>query len=116
MLRDKRRWLVMAAALALLWPAARMQGQERRSRIDVEHYRIEAEINPRTQTLNAVVSVRFTPVDDNLIDFEIVYDDPKLFTRPIKSVGYLMRAEKGAELMEFACAEGSYALENIFGF
>jgi hypothetical protein len=32
---------------------------------------------------------RFTVVDANSIDYEIVYDDQKLFTRPIKSVGYL---------------------------
>src|SRR5437016_12801213 len=40
--------------------------QERRSRIDVEHYVINAEVQPRTQSLNGVVTVRFVPVDDNI--------------------------------------------------
>ena len=59
---------------------------------------------------------RFTVVDANSIDFEIVYDDPKLFTRPIKSVGYMTRAFKDYELREIACPEGSHSLMNIFGF
>ncbi|HYZ86954.1 MAG TPA: M1 family aminopeptidase [Bryobacteraceae bacterium] len=37
------------------------QNQNARPRIDVEHYRIDAEVNPRTQTLNATVQVRFIP-------------------------------------------------------
>jgi aminopeptidase N len=41
-----------------------LAAQERRSRIDVEHYTIEAEINPRTQTLTATVQVTFVPLDD----------------------------------------------------
>jgi len=59
---------------------------------------------------------RFTVADANSIDYEIAYDDPKLFTRPIKSVGYLTRAFKEYELRENACAEGSHTLRNIFGF
>ncbi|MDP8980624.1 MAG: peptidase M1 [Acidobacteriota bacterium] len=35
-------------------------------RIDVEHYIIEADVNPRTQVLTASVQVRFTPLDDNV--------------------------------------------------
>jgi hypothetical protein len=62
------------------------------------------------------VTERFTIVDADTIDYEIIYNDPKLFSRPIKSVGYLARSEKGATVMEYACAPGSYALENIFGF
>src|ERR1700704_538163 len=46
---------------ASLFPAA---AQDRKSRIDVEHYTIDAEINPRTQTLTATVRVTFIPLDD----------------------------------------------------
>jgi hypothetical protein len=59
---------------------------------------------------------RFTIIDENTIDWEVVYDDPKLFTRPIKSVGYLSRGFKDYEIYEAACAEGSQTLQNIFGF
>jgi tetratricopeptide (TPR) repeat protein len=36
-----------------------------RPRIDVEHYVIEAEINPNTQSVTATAQVRFTTLDDN---------------------------------------------------
>jgi aminopeptidase N len=52
--------MLMAVALA----AGCALAQERRSRIDVEHYKIDAEINQRTQTLSANATVRFVPLDD----------------------------------------------------
>ncbi len=60
--RPGRAWPVAVAALLA---AGAGQAQERRSRIDVEHYLIEAEINPRTQSLAANVQVRFAPLEDN---------------------------------------------------
>ena len=53
-------------AVYLLVAAGAMQAQERRqsSRIDVQHYNIEAEVNPRTQSLSANVQVQFIPMDD----------------------------------------------------
>ena len=51
----------IALALAAILPA-----QERRSRIDVQHYVITAEINPAAQSVTAVVEVRFTAVDDGV--------------------------------------------------
>ena len=59
---------------------------------------------------------RFTMADADTIDYEIVYDDPKLFTRPIKSGGYFKRGFKDYEIREDSCAEGSHTLEIIFGF
>ena len=59
---------------------------------------------------------RFTLVDENNIDYEVTIDDPKLFTAPWKTAGLYRKAKKGGyELMEYACAEGSMTLENIFG-
>jgi hypothetical protein len=46
--------------------AAAGWAQDRQQRIDVEHYTIDADINPGTQTLTANVQLRFTPVDDNV--------------------------------------------------
>lgn len=40
--------------------------QDRRSRIDVEHYIIDAEINGKTQSLNARVVVRFTALESGV--------------------------------------------------
>jgi hypothetical protein len=46
---------------------------DKRSRIDVESYVIEAQINPETQTLAARVTVKFIPLDDqvNSATFEL---------------------------------------------
>ena len=59
---------------------------------------------------------RFTVMARDRIDYEIVYEDPMLFTRPFKSVGYFFPADDGYELREETCVEGSYTLKNIFGF
>jgi len=52
------------AAAVLLVTAILAGAQERRPRIDVQHYRIEAEINPSERSLSARVEVRFVPEDD----------------------------------------------------
>jgi hypothetical protein len=51
-------WILAALAAA----AATAHAQERRSRIDVDHYVINAEINENTQTLAAKAAVRFVPL------------------------------------------------------
>ena len=58
---------------------------------------------------------RFTINDANSIDYEVTIDDPGLFTKPWKTAGYFTRVPKGTESLEFACAEGSQTLLNIFG-
>jgi aminopeptidase N len=51
---------LLPVAFSLL-PA--MAQSDRRVRIDVDHYNINAEVNPHTQTVTATVQVRFTPLD-----------------------------------------------------
>jgi hypothetical protein len=58
---------------------------------------------------------RFTIADANSIDYEVTIDDRKLFTKPWTVAGYFTRVPKGTESLEFACAEGSQTLVNIFG-
>jgi hypothetical protein len=58
---------------------------------------------------------RFTVVDANTIDYEVTIDDPKLFTKPWGVAGFFTRAAKDVESLEFACAEGSQTLQNMFG-
>jgi len=58
---------------------------------------------------------RFTIADENTIDYEVTIEDPNLFTKPWKVAGYFARAAKGTESLEFACAEGSDTLKNMFG-
>ncbi|MCU1239052.1 MAG: peptidase rane alanine aminopeptidase [Candidatus Solibacter sp.] len=56
----------LAAVLTLALSACAAWSQDRRSRIDVEQYTIDAEVSPNTQSLSAKVSVRFIPLDDNI--------------------------------------------------
>jgi len=58
---------------------------------------------------------RFTIADANTIDYEVTIDDPGLFTRPWKVAGYFARSPKDVDSLEFACAEGSQTLVNMFG-
>lgn len=57
---------VLAAVLTAALGASTLTAQDRRSRIDVEQYSIDAEVSPATQSLTAKASVRFVPVDDNI--------------------------------------------------
>jgi len=62
-----RNFWIIAAVTSMSLTA-----QERRSRIDVEHYVITAEINENTQTLAARAVVRFTPMEEaNNATFEL---------------------------------------------
>jgi len=68
----KPHFLTFVALLA----ATFAQGQERSAslgRIDVDHYKIDAEVNPRTQSIAATVEVHFTAVDNNIstVGFEL---------------------------------------------
>jgi aminopeptidase N len=57
-------WRSLLAGTLMVALGVTLSAQERRSRIDVEHYVITAEVNPDSQTLKAEVQVRFTPLDD----------------------------------------------------
>ena len=57
----RKVWILVALVAAVRSAPA----QERRSRIDVQHYTINAEINQNTQTLVAKTTVRFVPLEDN---------------------------------------------------
>jgi hypothetical protein len=63
------------AAVALLagLMAGRAQAQERKTRIRVDSYVIDADINQRTQSLAAKAALKFTPLDDNTnaVSFEL---------------------------------------------
>src|SRR5438045_2933746 len=51
--------VVLASFVAALIPAQAQQ--DRRVRVDVQHYIIDAEINPEAQTISATAQVRFIP-------------------------------------------------------
>jgi len=63
------------------------------------------------------LSERFTVLSDKLMTFVLTYADPKTFTRPVTSAGFFYPVNDDEELApELSCHEGSYAMQNIFGF
>jgi Tfp pilus assembly protein PilF len=67
MFRNSRALLSFVALIAVAAAApAVSQAQDRRSRIDVEQYTIDAEVSPNTQSMTAKVAVRFVPIDENI--------------------------------------------------
>jgi len=65
MRRNVSQALTPALTCLVLALAANAQ-DEKRSRIDVDSYIIDAQVNPDTQTLSARAAVRFTPLDDQI--------------------------------------------------
>jgi len=61
--------LFVLGALVSIAPATgqqRANQEDRNSRIDVDNYTIDVQINPDTQTLTARAAVRFIPLDDQI--------------------------------------------------
>jgi hypothetical protein len=55
---------------------------------------------------------RFTRVDADTIQYEMTIDDPNVYTKPWK-VSFPMSKEPNAQIFEYACQEGNYAMTNI---
>jgi len=66
MFRNRLLAPILTLALTLALGASAAWSQDRRSRIDVEQYTIDAEVSPAAQSLTAKASVRFVPLDDNI--------------------------------------------------
>ncbi|MEZ5354567.1 MAG: M1 family aminopeptidase [Bryobacteraceae bacterium] len=63
--------VVLTTVLAVLTPGAMAQ-DSKRPKIDVEHYTIEAEINPATQSIAATAAIRFVPEETtSFVIFEL---------------------------------------------
>jgi hypothetical protein len=55
---------------------------------------------------------RFTRVDANTLNYEIVIDDPQYFKQPWK-MSYPMKLDNSYRMYEYACHEGNTAVESI---
>ncbi|MEO8027143.1 MAG: M1 family aminopeptidase, partial [Bryobacteraceae bacterium] len=92
------RWPAAGCILAaVLLFAGTLAAQERRSsRIDVEHYTIDAEINPRTQTITANVQMRFVPQEDaTILQFE--FNNALSLPKIVDDSGRELQASRSAE-------------------
>jgi aminopeptidase N len=83
--------------LALASLAAAQQEKGVRSRIHVDHYNIDAEINPRTQTLAATVQMRVTPIDDNIATASFELNNALSVSRVVDDSGRQIPASRSAQ-------------------
>jgi len=56
--------VVLSSAIVLGQGLGQSQSQSQRSRMDVDDYAIDAQVDPNAQTIRATAKVRFTPLDD----------------------------------------------------
>jgi len=64
---------------------------------------------PQSEDLHVVE--RFTRVDEKTFNYEVVVEDPKVYTAPWK-VAMSLNREPQYELFEYACHEGNHAVPN----
>lgn len=86
------KWITLALLAAPVFAQA-----DRRPRIDVEHYLVDAEVNPRTQTLNATVAVRFLPVDDRLSSAVFELNGALVVSKAVDSAGREIGVSRGGQ-------------------
>jgi hypothetical protein len=55
---------------------------------------------------------RFTRVDADTIEYEVVVTDPKTWPRPW-TMRFPLKRDPGYGMFEYACHEGNYGLRNI---
>jgi hypothetical protein len=65
---------------------------------------------PQSEALRVIE--RFTRVDADTIQYEVTIEDPNVYTSPWK-VTFPFYRDPGAQLFEYACHEGNYAMSNI---
>jgi hypothetical protein len=67
---------------------------------------------PQSEALNVIE--RFTRTGPETIQYEVAINDPNVYTKPWK-VAFPLYTDPNAQLFEYACHEGNYAMTNILG-
>src|SRR5271165_5318326 len=89
--------LILTAAGAWLAMVNLCAQDDKRSRIDVEHYTIDAQINPDTQTLSARVAVRFIPLDDQITTATFELNNNLNITRIVDDKGHMIQGTRNPQ-------------------
>jgi aminopeptidase N len=85
------------AVLTVAVAASAAMAQDRRSRIDVEQYTIDAEISPATQSLTAKASVRIMPLDDNTTSAAFELNNALNVSRVVDDTGKQIQASRNQQ-------------------
>ncbi len=87
----------LVAALATVTLLAAQDRGVKRGRIDVENYAIEAEVNPRTQSLSATVKVRFVPLDSDISSLSFELNNALNISRVVDDAGHQLQASRSSQ-------------------
>ncbi len=90
-----RKTLVAALAMACLLAAQDRGGK--RGRIDVENYAIDAEVNPRTQSLTATVKVRFVALDSDVSSLSFELNNALNISRVVDESGRQIQTSRSTQ-------------------
>jgi hypothetical protein len=90
---------ILLAALALAPLLAAQDRGSKSGRIDVDNYAIDAEINPRTQTLTANVKVRFMAVDGDVSTASFELNNAFNVSRVVDDSGHQIPASRSGQDM-----------------
>ena len=66
---------------------------------------IDTAEHPSSESLHVIERIRY--IDAQHLSYEVTWDDPKTYTRPIKNTRVLSRMKPGEELMEYWCMENN---------
>src|ERR1700704_3405889 len=86
----------MSAALGA-WALPGFAQEDKRSRIDVESYVIDAQVNPDTQTLAARATVRFTPLDDQITSATFELNNNLNISKIVDAAGQAVRGDRNQQ-------------------
>jgi hypothetical protein len=70
-------------------------------------------INYRGSGASLHVVERFRRIDNQTVSYEVTVEDPTTFARPWTAALSLRRDARQAQVLEYACHEGNYAMTNI---
>ncbi len=90
---------ILLASLALASLAVAQDRGSKAGRIDVDHYAIDAEINPRTQTLAANVKVRFVALDSDISTASFELNGAFNVSRVVDDAGHQIPASRSGQDM-----------------
>jgi hypothetical protein len=93
---DMSRTARIVLMVAALLPAG-LWAQERHGRLDVQNYTIEAQINPKAQTLQAVASVQLTALDDNINSAAFELNNALNVSRVVDGTGRQISASRNQQ-------------------
>ena len=102
----------------LLLSAALFAQQDRRTRVDVEHYDVDVTVMPATQSMTAKVKMRVIPIDDRISSMQVDFNDALHVAKVTDETGAAVSFTKTAEFsyrLQFAqpLAQGKAATLNF---